>query len=154
MKKNRVIWSCVIGLTAASAIAETDFSIAGIGISGNPCGDGLPGRVVVESGHLKLADTLVTDSTYLPLSKGFPMREFEASGYIVCQNGNIPLDEITSKEPTQRGSIDLGHGVRIYLSSRYLGDSQKKLASALNSEMGFKKFAEEERRKRLAKTNR
>jgi hypothetical protein len=119
MKKYHFLWISMIGVATGLAFSETDFSIAGISISGNPCGDGIPGRIVVESGHLKLSDTLVVDSTYLPLSKRFPMRELEVSGYIVCREGNILLDAVTSKEPTQRENIDLGHGVKIFLSSRY-----------------------------------
>ena len=137
-------------ILAQFAFAESRLTISGIQIGGNQCGDGTPARIIVESGHLTLLDTVVSESTFVPMNKHFPMRELDVSGYIVCQQGgSIPLDAIVSKDPTQRESIDLGHKVKIILSSAYIGENSRKMSDAVETELAFKKFAERERRKKL-----
>ena len=131
-----------------SAVSESILKISGIAIGYSQCVE-KTSRVVIQTGHLTLVDTVLTDSAFIVLDKMIPMKMLEVSGYVLCGQNTILLDEVKSSEPILRGKIEMGSKVTLYLDSVYVGSSSRKLMTALNSELDFKRYLADQRQKRL-----
>lgn len=142
------LFGLLVAILISNTLGDSLFKILGVSIGESQCPEG-KGRVVIQSGHLRLVDTVLSDSAYLNLDKILPARELEISGFIVCEGSSLALDEVKISDSSQKRKIELGGKVSVDLDSVYVGERSAKRMSALDSELKFKKFLAGDRVKRL-----